>query len=985
MAFYFFYQLKPETRWQVALASDRQKIIREKKPVFVTALDVDNSFQEELTYDETNAIRYNGDLYFDFDGAIDETLPNVKEFLTTLKVKGVDLESIRCYLTGGRGFHFEIPMATYIGTPPKNGIAGLPHIYKEMANELYVETLDLAIYSAGRGRQWRTTNVERIDKQGNPTGKFKVPITADEILRMSVEDYAGLCSSPRNEPPRSLPQLSSDMALLFQLGKDKVEKALARKKARKPQDNPLEKFKGEWPDALQLILTNQGVAEGVGWASIALQLAITAIALGKTEEQLLTDADPIINGHQGDSDKYRTPSDRRADLRRRYRFAMGNVNYEFSVGGVLSLLEKGLRQGQDLCSGEYIPNTPAPAPAPAPSSSTAVATRADTAVATTDAPDAQEAADSPEEAKPVFRNMEEGPIRICEQGIFVRGEDGWMRATSVGLQNPIAFKAMNNDHLGFEVDCYVDSVFQSKRHLPMSAFASRSAFHGWTGNVGASMSMSDIQTGKLVDILRRDSQRNGNVMYALEREGVDLIVPPGCTDKSQFDVVWAAPDKVISSGKIPYRFSGRHGSEGYANTDLLNAPPLEEADAEFVRCMLNVNTTANMAKLIGWFSAAFMTQLIRCEMNQFPLLQVYGQAGAGKSSVVEMLNGLHYFIHKRRQLNPTGKALTPFAIMVATATSASVPVVFEEVKPRELAKDVKDVINGVFRTNYRGDVQQRGAMNHNKSQKEVFVAEYANVAPVAFVGEAIHDQAAVLERCVVVSLSKVDTHGRADAFKYCSKHANTMGRIGKRMVEIVLTWKSVDIADKIREHVTAIEAELPTDIKENFHRPIFNMATCMVGLDLFKAALNSTFGTRFDEDIESMQQSILNGIEANIPQNMSEAARVLDILAQLSRNRDPNYQLVYGVHYTVSEDGKTVDLKLREAFTQYVKWQRSLGQEVLFDTHNAFIAGMVNYSGTVKKACPENEKLHTSSGARVFRVSVEQMLAEGVVEFAVPS
>ena len=86
-------------------------------------------------------------------------------------------------------------------------------------------------------------------------------------------------------------------------------------------------------------------------------------------------------------------------------------------------------------------------------------------------------------------------------------------------------------------------------------------------------------------------------------------------------------------------------------------------------------------------------------------------------------------------------------------------------------------------------------------------------------------------------------------------------------------------------------------------------------------------------------------------------------------------------HLDQWEDGKTVDLKLREAFTQYVKWQRSLGQEVLFDTHNAFIAGMVNYSGTIKKACPENEALHTSSGARVFRLSVERMADEGVDEF----
>lgn len=974
MAFYFFYQLKPETVWKVALATDRQKVIREKKPVFVTALDVDNSFTEDLSLEETCNIRYSGDLYFDFDGAIDDVLPNVKEFLTKLKAKGVDLDSIRCYLTGGRGFHFEIPMATYVGTPPKNGVVGLPHIYKEMANELYVETLDLAIYSAGRGRQWRTTNVERIDKNGDPTGKFKVPVTHHDILGMNVADYDGMCTSPRNEPPRALPQLASEMALLFQLGKDKVEKALARKKSRKHVDNSLERFRGEWPEIVKCILQNAGVIEGVGWSSIALQLAITAVALGKTEEQLITDADPIINGHAGDSDKYRTPRDRRADLRRRYRFANGNVNYEFSPGGILALVEKHLRNNNEFNCGDYVPDPIIV------SKSTAVATvnPDGTAVAVTDGV-TTEAEHVPE---PKWRTMEMGSLRVCEQGIFVRSQEhGWVNVCGIGMQNPMAFKTMTNDHIGFELDCYLGGKSLGRKHLPMSAFASRGQFHAWSGTMGASMSATDMATGKIVDLLRIESERNNNVMYALEREGVDLIVPPGCTDKSQFDVVWASTDRVISSGTTPYRFSGRHGAEGYANTDLLNAGPLEVTDAPFIEAMLNVNTTANMAKIIGWFSAAFMTQLIRRELNQFPLLQVYGQAGAGKSSVVEMCNGLHYHMKKRRQLNPTGKALTPFAIMVATATSASIPVVFEEVKPRELAKEVKDVINGVFRTNYRGDTQQRGSMNQNVSRKEVTIQDYANVAPVAFVGEAIQDQAAILERCVIVSLSKADTHGRAVPFNYCVANAATMGKLGKRMVEIVLTWNCVDIANKIRGYVAALEENLPTGERGKHHRPVFNLAVCMMGLELYKAALASVFGDRFEDDVQAMQDSILIGIESSIPHNMSEAARVLDVMAQLTRNRDPNYKLTYGTHYTVSEDGTSVDLKLRESFTQYVKWQRSLGQEVLFDTHNAFIAGMVNYAGTIKRACPENEALHDSAGARIFRLNAKYMEEEGVDEF----
>jgi len=43
-----------------------------------------------------------------------------------------------------------------------------------MAYKLYVDTLDLRVYSAKRGRMWRTPNVQREN------GKYKVPISLGE-------------------------------------------------------------------------------------------------------------------------------------------------------------------------------------------------------------------------------------------------------------------------------------------------------------------------------------------------------------------------------------------------------------------------------------------------------------------------------------------------------------------------------------------------------------------------------------------------------------------------------------------------------------------------------------------------------------------------------------------------------------------------------------------------------------------------------------
>ena len=88
-----------------------------------------------------------------------------------------------------------------------------------------------------------------------------------------------------------------------------------------------------------------------------------------------------------------------------------------------------------------------------------------------------------------------------------------------------------------------------------------------------------------------------------------------------------------------------------------------------------------------------------------------------------------------------------------------------------------------------------------------------------------------------------------------------------------------------------------------------------------------------------------------------------------------------GVDYTFCKDGKHMDLKVRTAYAKYVKWQRSMGMEVLFDTESAFITGLSNYSGTVRKSCPDNERLFDSVKAVVMRLSLATLEKEEVDSF----
>lgn len=965
MAFYFFYMTKPKSTWEVALASERQRITKSGKACFVTALDVDNAFTEDLTAEESLNCRYSGDMYFDFDGALDEVLPQVKMFLTKLKAKDVDLDSLKLYLTGGRGVHIEIPMPVFMGVVPKNGVVGLPHIYKECANELYVDTLDLKIFSSGRGRQWRVCNVDRGG------GKFKVPVMADEMMAMTVEEYDRLCSSPRNEPPRSTPMLNAEMALMYTIAKDKVEKALQKKKARKVVADPLKKFNGEWPETLLLILNGLGLNPDVGWSSIALQLAITACALGKKEDELIQAADPLINSHTGDSDKYNTPAARRSDLRRRYRHAFNSVTYEFSPGGILSLLSPELRSNSDLRSGdEWQPDEPKkPKAAVTPATEDTPESPAATPTET--------AEETPEEEE-IEEEDETAPVRISKHGIFVRAEDGYKRASQVGLGRVTLLRKLDNSNIGYEVEVFKSGHSQGTHLLGMDKFASRASFQTWTMNWSASMAASDIQTSRIADLLGNRVDKNKDITYVVTREGIDLVVPPGAKSDEDFEIVWASPDQVTGSKGGHYRFRPAMADESQFKSDLMSAPLLTTEDEKLVDCLLNMNSTQNMAKLLGWFSAAFMCQLFRrFYSKQFPSLQVFGQAGAGKSKSVGVCSHLHYFMRDPKVFQSVGQ--TQFPILAAVSSSASQVVLFEELKSREMNKGTRDFLLNILRCNYDATDIARGAISRDKASRDTVVNNYGNSGPVAFVGEALESQSAMLERCILVSLSKDDRYGKSEHFHYVEEHCTGLGKLGKAMALSVMATEVSSFRGQFKEVFQRVKMEAG-ELGEDKERPVFNIAVTVMGLDLLRKTLHAVFGERFDERLDELRDSMLNHVIENIPNNMSEASRVLDVIASLTRSFDEQYRIAPGVDYTISADGKTVDLKLRTAYTKYVRWQRSLGMEVLFDNENAFVAGMANYGGTIKRACVESV-LHDSPRAIVYRLSVEYMDKEGVDGF----
>lgn len=298
---------------------------------------------DRMTADEIRAVQYVGPWYADLDGeTIEEVVTAFKGLLAKLQAKGLDLGACRLFATGGRGFHIEVPPECFLpGGLPAGGVVGLPHIYREMALELYVNCMDMRVYSAKRGRMWRVPNRQRDN------GAFKVPLTVAEALSITAESYAELCSGPRALPPLAAPTFCPGLASLYSAARDKVNRPTrSRKQPEKLATELDRRFKARGlplPPSLLLLLAGKLPArDDVGWNTICVQVAITARAMGMDEDTLIKLAEPLLAGHHGDSGRYATRSQRERELRNKLAYFDGEGLYDFSAAGIKSILSKGL-------------------------------------------------------------------------------------------------------------------------------------------------------------------------------------------------------------------------------------------------------------------------------------------------------------------------------------------------------------------------------------------------------------------------------------------------------------------------------------------------------------------------------------------------------------------------------------------------------------------------------------------------------------------
>jgi hypothetical protein len=938
LSFFFYYQKSGgEEAWQPALAETRQQVIDIERPRFVTVLDVSAAIDDSFSREQIDQLKYSGPLYFDFDALdIETALEKFQQFLGKLLEYDVDLHACRLFASGGRGFHIELPEEMFMAKVPKQGTARLPLIYKEMAQELYVDTLDLRVYSTRKGRMWRTPGVKREN------GRYKVPITPEEAANMQPSDYSMLCSTPRIMPAPKPPVLSNKLAVLFAKAEAKMEAAAKRKKASKADSALLAKFGGQMPPSLLRVLAGEIAAPNTGFHKIAMQAAITANALGWTEEQLVAVSEGVIEKHQSDGHRYNTPAKRKSELLRMYRYTQDNPCYDYRRDAVRALLPMG-------------------EPAPDLDGLTEEATGEVTA----------------QGDKGNSEGLLSG-VFVTEKGVFKRNEEGSLMLSDISYRDAcLLYLADTGAAVGFEAEVLLNGRSRGRQLVELPVFLSKTKYVQFCmGHMGIFRG-NDNEVQAVAAILRDTAMKNNKVVYIIGREGLDYIQRPDVTEPIR-DFVWVTEDEVETDAPVLYKYRNAFGKTGMFKSDLTDAPDLEANDdtAKVINALLHFNEPYAVASLLGWFVSAFHRQIYHHVFQQFPLLQFVGQSGAGKTTMVGHLLKLHYYLSSPIVLQADSS--TKFAIQSAVQNSASIPVVLDEYKPRQFQPGKHAALMQMFRSSYSAQAIGKGGMSNdiNSNWRDITILAFS--APIAFLTEALETETALLERTVSVPVSKNSLTGREAYNDLLQAQPGVISSLGKELVRATF---ATDI-DSFKSMVEVHKAEAnKIAFKRNNHRVVFNLAAVMTGLSFLERLLEVHFKSMFSERLRELRGALTDVSKHISVSVMPEAAKVLSILAYISRTEDglSEFGLREGTDW-VRHSETEIDLMMRNCYYKYVAWARRKGQTPLYDNEDAFIHGLSNYGPNVNRACLDSV-LKPLGTEKVFRFSLPQLKEEGVEDF----
>jgi len=205
----------------------------------------------------------------------------------------------------------------------------------------------------------------------------------------------------------------------------------------------------------------------------------------------------------------------------------------------------------------------------------------------------------------------------------------------------------------------------------------------------------------------------------------------------------------------PIIFSADAVPDSVKDVSLLPGGSQEEA-RQVVELLRRCAEPATAWCMLGWFAAALLAPVIRLAWNEFPILNIYGGRGSGKSSLLQAMSMAFFAV------GSLGSARRPpFSLLREISATSMIPVILDEYRVYEIRDDHRDILHHLLRHAYRAGRETRGRPDQT-------TIDYHLLAPVVLSGESMVEDAAIRERSVILPVSRAtvcDFPGAREAYQ----------------------------------------------------------------------------------------------------------------------------------------------------------------------------------------------------------------------------
>lgn len=782
------------------------------------------------------------------DGGIPAAIDAVRRVLKVLESWGVNLGYVNIWASGGKGFHIEVPQKLFAKDQALQFLNVYHHYLAIKLGELSEVKLDPHLYAA---RHTVRVPGKRED------GRWKVPVTAVEVMDMTEEDYHKVCSGPRPNGLAAQQIVHKDycaqgMAQQWAHAREEGKRHVARQAAI-PALNVeyLNVFSDEkLPRCIELM--REGGSEVTGnYNDVSMQFGAflgSAANLSETARERLLEG--FARANKSDS---KSLNARIAHTQTVVSLAKAG-SFNFSCGGCRKVLST------NPCSGCPVK-------------------------------------EKKEEAAQAVSSIAQG-----DDGLYLKNADGqgtritnflMSKAHSVctsergGRMRQADTVSITSWEHGVEVHTEIT--------IPSEDWVSLAAFKRTIQKAPGALVLTSMEAVLPLIQMFLDSIESCDMLMKVDRLGIHIYTHPetGLDRPVWVEPGWSLDNAGVASG---YTYEGFAADSAMSLRGLLTPKGSDTELNDILLRLMDSNRPYVVGHALGWSSACHLKEhLYRIGRREFPLLHITGLKGSGKSHSAVVYAAITGTRLEGGPMTVEGGTTSP--VRQALSQTTTIARAFDEFNVSGMGPDKYQKLVGYLKSAYFRQNLQVGLIAKTKlGQVGAATSDEYATAPVIFMGKEATNSEELIQRSVVVNITE-SAHYEGNYAENFSvvfdslSDLNPEGHPLRRLCRLLVTTALGTSPDQCREWYQEIQADLPPN---KHSRTRNNLFVIRLGLKFLGLALNE-FPEETKNRLKELDRLVVQSWqEAETEEQKKQAfgapEKLLECLAEMA---------------TISEDART--------------------------------------------------------------------------------